>query len=93
MKVALVTDTHFGARNDNQVFARFFSRFWNEVFFPYIDEHKIDHIIHLGDIVDRRKYINFVSANQLHEDLIKPIADRSMKFWCIIGNHDIYFRN
>ena len=93
MKVALVTDTHFGARNDNQVFAKFFSRFWKEVFFPYIDEHKIDHIIHLGDIVDRRKYINYVSSNQLHEDLIKPIAERSMKFWCLVGNHDIYFRN
>lgn len=93
MKVVLITDTHFGARGDNQIFANFFSRFWNEVFFPYIDENKIDHIIHLGDIVDRRKYINFVSSNQLHEDLIKPIAERDMKFWCIVGNHDIFFRN
>lgn len=92
-KVALVTDTHFGARNDNQVFDRFFSRFWKEVFFPYIDDNNIEHIIHLGDIVDRRKYINFISANSLHENLIKPIADRGMNFWCIIGNHDIYFRN
>ena len=93
MKVALVTDTHWGARNDSQIFARYFSKFWNDIFFPYLDEHKIDHVIHLGDIVDRRKYINFVSANNLKQDFIYPLMERNIKFWCLIGNHDIFYRN
>ena len=93
MKVALVTDTHWGARNDSRVFAKYFSKFWKETFFPYIDKHNIDHIIHLGDIVDRRKYINYVTADNLKTDFINPLKQRNIKFWCIIGNHDIYYRN
>ena len=93
MKVALVTDTHWGARNDSKVFAKYFSKFWKETFFPYIDKHNIDHIIHLGDIVDRRKYINYVTADNLKTDFINPLKQRKIKFWCIIGNHDIYYRN
>ena len=93
MKVALVTDTHWGARNDSRVFAKYFSKFWEETFFPYIDKHNIDHIIHLGDIVDRRKYINYVTADNLKTDFINPLKQRKIKFWCIIGNHDIYYRN
>jgi DNA repair exonuclease SbcCD nuclease subunit len=92
-KVALVTDTHIGCRGDSQVFAKYFTKFFSEVFFPYIDQHDIKHIIHLGDVVDKRKTINFLSSNQLHTDLMKPIHDRGMEFWCIIGNHDIFFRN
>ena len=93
MKVALVTDTHWGARNDSKVFAKYFSKFWKETFFPYIDKHNIDHIIHLGDIVDRRKYINYVTADNLKKDFINPLIQRDIKFWCLIGNHDIYYRN
>ena len=93
MKVALVTDTHWGARNDSKVFAKYFSKFWKETFFPYIDKHNIDHIIHLGDIVDRRKYINYVTADNLKTDFINPLKQRKIKFWCIICNHDIYYRN
>ena len=58
MKIVLITDTHIGARNDSQNFAKHFYQFYKEVFFPYIDENNIDTVIHLGDIVDRRKYIN-----------------------------------
>ena len=92
-KVALITDTHFGARNDSRVFAKYFSKFWSEIFFPYIDNHSIDHVIHLGDIVDRRKYINYVTADNLKKDFIHPLKERNIKFWCLIGNHDIYYRN
>ena len=93
MKIALVTDTHWGARNDSNIFANYFSKFWKNNFFPYIDKHDIRHIIHLGDIVDRRKYINYVTADNLKKDFINPLIQRDIKFWCLIGNHDIYYRN
>ena len=67
-KVALITDTHWGCRNDSPVFAKHISRYYKNVFFPYLEEHGINYIVHLGDIVDRRKYINFVTAKNLDND-------------------------
>ena len=59
MKIALITDQHFGARGDSIIFAEYFGKFYTNYFFPYLKEHKIDTIIDLGDTFDRRKYINF----------------------------------
>jgi len=60
MKIALITDTHWGARGDSAAFAEYFNRFYYDYFFPYLSDNGITRIFHLGDIVDRRKYINFV---------------------------------
>ena len=93
MKIAIVTDTHFGVRNDNRIIADHINSFFDEQFFPYIDTHSIDRVIHLGDVCDRRKYINFVTSSQLEEHLIKPIHERNIPTDMIIGNHDVYFKN
>jgi len=92
-QIALITDTHWGCRNDSPVFAEHISKFYKEVFFPYLEEHGINYIIHLGDIVDRRKYINFVTAKRLDEDFIEPIYKNKLFLHAIIGNHDTYFKN
>ena len=64
MKIALLTDLHFGARNDNQKVAAFQRKFYDEVFFPEIDKRGIDTVINLGDTFDRRKYIAFTSLKR-----------------------------
>jgi DNA repair exonuclease SbcCD nuclease subunit len=93
MKIALINDTHFGARNDNPAFAAFFKRFYDEVFFPTLDARNIKQIIHLGDVVDRRKYINYVTARNLRTTFIEPALDRGIKLDIIIGNHDTFYKN
>jgi hypothetical protein len=40
LKIALVTDTHFGARNDNQNVNDYFYKFYDNIFFPELE--KID---------------------------------------------------
>ena len=70
MNVALITDTHWGVRNDSSVFIEYYKKFYSEYFFPYLDKHGITSIIHLGDIVDRRKYINFVTLRALKDIFI-----------------------
>ena len=57
MKIAVVNDTHWGVRNDNRALADYQKKFWEEIFFPYLKENDIKTIFHLGDIVDRRKYM------------------------------------
>jgi DNA repair exonuclease SbcCD nuclease subunit len=91
MKIALITDTHFGARNDSQVFAAYFKKFYDNVFFPYLEENNIDTIIHLGDIVDRRKFINYLSIRNFRDSFLFPALKKNVHL--IIGNHDTYFKN
>ena len=93
MKIALITDTHWGVRNDNIAFLDNSKQFLDNVFFPYLDDANITTIIHLGDLVDRRKYININTARRLREDFLEPIAKRRIKTHIIAGNHDTYFKN
>ena len=93
MKVAIVTDTHFGVRNDNRILADHIASFFDEQFFPFLDSHDITSVIHLGDVCDRRKYINFVTSDALENHLIKPLTERNIRADFIIGNHDCYFKN
>lgn len=91
MKVAIVTDTHFGSRNDSRNFSFFFKRFYDEVFFPYLRENGITRVLHGGDLFERRKYINFQSLNDAKEFFFEPL--REFEVDLIVGNHDTYFKN
>ena len=93
MKIALITDTHFGARNDSGVISDYMMKFYSDIFFPYIIDNDIKTIIHLGDLVDRRKYVNFVTLNSLRTDFIFRLQDSGIDTHIIIGNHDTYYRN
>lgn len=93
MKIAILNDTHFGARNDNAVIAEHQRKFYNDVFFPYIKENGITTVFHLGDLTDRRKYINFVTANNMHEQFFKPCQEAGIEVHVIAGNHDTYYKN
>lgn len=93
MKIALLTDTHWGVRNDNAIFLDNTKKFLDNVFFPYLELEGINTIIHLGDLVDRRKYININTARRLREDFIQPIHEKGIKMYVIAGNHDTYYKN
>ena len=91
MKIALITDTHWGVRNDHISFMDNSKLFLDNVFFPLLVKHNIGTIVHLGDLVDRRKYININTANRLRVDFLDKIKDYDVHI--IAGNHDTYFKN
>jgi DNA repair exonuclease SbcCD nuclease subunit len=95
-KWALVTDTHFGARGDAQTILDAQRKFFEKVFFPTIDALSIQTVFHLGDLVDRRKYINISTLTQCREFFFKPLRERwntrRLHTYFIPGNHDAYFR-
>lgn len=97
MKVALITDTHAGIRNDSQVFLDLQTRFYEEIFWPTVDTMGVEHIIHLGDYFDRRKYINFATLESNRRAFLEPLCERvnssDMSMHLIIGNHDTFFKN
>lgn len=93
MKLAIINDTHFGARNDSQLFLDQSFRFFEEQFFPYCKENNITTILHLGDFLDRRKFVNFNTLSQVRTRFIQRVQDEGMELHCILGNHDTYYRN
>jgi len=93
VKIALINDTHFGARGDSQLFFDYFMKFFDEVFFPYLEENDIKTIIHAGDLMDRRKFVNFNILNQVRTRFIDRLHKNNIDLHCILGNHDVYYRN
>lgn len=93
MKIALINDTHFGARGDSQLFLDYFMKFFDDVFFPYLKENDIKTVIHAGDLMDRRKFVNFNVLNQVRTRFMDRLKDEGVELHCILGNHDVYYRN
>lgn len=93
MKICLLTDTHFGARTNSIIHQEYFSKFYKELFFPYLKKNNISHIIHLGDVIDKRKQIDFKILENFMTDFIIPIHDNNLTLSVIVGNHDVYYKN
>jgi len=91
LKIALITDTHFGARNDNINFNEYFFEFYENQFFPYLKEHDITDVIHLGDVMDRRKYVSYRIAKDFRERFINQFENYN--FHMLVGNHDTFYKN
>lgn len=92
-RIAIVTDTHFGARNDSPQFEWHYVRFFEEEFFPTLKKEGIKEIIHLGDIFDRRKYINFQTLAVYRKAFFDRLVEENLKMYVIAGNHDTYYKN
>ena len=93
MKIALLNDTHFGVRNDSPAFMEYQNKFYNDLFFPYLIENNITTLIHLGDVVDRRKFINHKTAHNFKQVFWNRLEELNIDTHVIIGNHDTYYKN
>lgn len=94
MRLALINDTHAGARGDNVQVNDFFFRFWDNIFFPALTKHKVDRVVHLGDVVDRRKFINFAIWNKWQTGFFDRLNNEfNIPIDLLTGNHDCYYRN
>ena len=93
MKIALLTDTHYGARKGSKTFHDYFQKFYDNIFFPTLEERKIKHAIHLGDSFDNRKNIDFWALNWAKEHVYDNFKKLNVKVHTIVGNHDLYYKN
>ena len=93
MKVAIITDTHWGVRNDSQVFYEYFRKFYTDVFFPELEKREIKTVWMGGDTFDRRKFINFKTLQTAKEIYFDRLAERGIDTHVIVGNHDTSYKN
>jgi len=93
MKVAIITDQHFGVRNDSPQFLDYYEKFYKDTFFPTLDNESISTVLVLGDTFDRRKYVNFNTLKRAKEMFFDELERRNIHVIMIVGNHDTFFKN
>lgn len=91
MKIAIIADTHFGATSEPFAFLDHQKLFYDTVFFPTLEKYKIDTVVHLGDLVDKRKFIDFKISMRMREEFLDRLVGKDV--YIIGGNHDMYNNN
>ena len=91
MKVAIINDTHWGARKGSKLFQDYFELFYKNVFFPTLEQYGITTVIHMGDAFDSRKSIDYQSFEWAKRVVFEPLSKYNVHL--ITGNHDCYYKN
>ena len=91
MKVAIITDTHYGAKKGSKHLHDYFELFYKNVFFPALEENNVEAVIHMGDAFDSRKSIDYQSLEWSKRVVFDPLKKYDVHM--IIGNHDTYYKN
>ena len=91
MKVAIINDTHWGARKGSKLFQDYFELFYKNVFFPTLEQYGITTVIHMGDAFDSRKSIDYQSFEWAKKVVFEPLSKYDVHM--ITGNHDCYYKN
>lgn len=90
-KFCILGDTHFGCRNDLGLFHKHFEKFY-DLMIEGLLEQEIDTVFQLGDLFDRRKYINFHSLKESKRYFFDQLEANGITLHTLIGNHDIFLR-
>ena len=93
MKVAIITDQHFGARKNSKLFHDYFLKFYDDVFFPTLEKEKITTVIDMGDTFDSRKGIDFSALTWAKDHYFDRLRDMGIEVHTIVGNHTAYYKN
>lgn len=93
MKVAIITDQHFGVRKSDKNFHEFFKKFYDDVFFPTLEERGITHVIDMGDTFDNRKTIDLWALKWAKQNYYDRLKELGVEVHTIVGNHTAYYKN
>ena len=93
MKLCILGDTHFGMRGDSLDFHKYIEKFYTNTFFPYLKENDITTVVQLGDLFDRRKFINFNSLYLCRKYFFDKLRENNITLHTLLGNHDVSYKN
>jgi len=93
MKIAIITDQHFGARKGADYIHSYFQKFYDDVFFPYLEENNIDTVIDMGDTFDNRRNIDLASLEWSKKIYFDRLEKLGVKLHSIVGNHTAYYKD
>ena len=93
MKVAIITDQHFGARKNSKLFHDYFLKFYKDVFFPTLEKEGITTVVDMGDTFDSRKGIDFSALAWAKDNYYDRLEKMGVTVHTIVGNHTAYYKN
>ena len=93
MKVAIITDQHFGFKKGSKLYHDYFLKFYEETFFPTLEREGITTVLDLGDTFDNRKGIDSYSLDWAKKHYFDPLHLRGISVVSIVGNHTAYYKN
>jgi DNA repair exonuclease SbcCD nuclease subunit len=93
MKVAIITDQHFGFKKGSKLYHDYFLKFYEEVFFPTLEREQITTVIDMGDTFDSRKNVDFYSLDWAKKHYFDRIRDNRLHLFSVVGNHTAFYKN
>jgi len=93
MKLAIITDQHFGARKGADYIHRYFKKFYDNTFFPYLEKNKIDTIVDMGDTFDNRRTIDLWAIDWARNNYYDILHDMGIQIHTVVGNHTAYYKD
>ena len=93
MKIAIITDQHFGARKNSKLFHDYFLKFYNDVFFPTLEKEGITTIVDMGDTFDSRKGVDFSALSWAKDNYFDRLHELKCTVHTVVGNHTAYYKN
>jgi len=93
MKVAIITDQHFGARKNSKLFHDHFLKFYENIFFPTLECEGITTVVDMGDTFDSRKGIDFSALSWAKNHYYDRLQEMGIEVHTIVGNHTAYYKN
>ena len=93
MLIACVTDQHFGARKNSKLFHDYFLKFYNDIFFPTLEQYGITTVVDMGDTFDSRKGIDFSALSWAKNNYYDKLQTMGVAIHTIVGNHTAYYKN
>lgn len=94
MKTWLISDTHFGIKNNDEQWLNIFNDYFQTELIPFFKKNvgKDDILIHCGDVFDNRKSIGLNTINVVL-DIFSQLNEIFSSIKIITGNHDMYNKN
>jgi DNA repair exonuclease SbcCD nuclease subunit len=89
--IGIYTDSHYGAKKGSKHLHDYFELFYKNVFFPALEEHGVETVIHMGDAFDSRKSIDYQSLEWAKRVVFDPLKKYDVHM--IVGNHDCYYKS
>lgn len=91
MRIAIITDQHFGIRRSSDIYWNYMFKFYDNIFFPYLKKNGINTIVNMGDTTDDRKQLSLDTIYKMKTKYYDKLTDYTIH--TLVGNHCTFYKD